>query len=69
MPMVSMSARPQRDWDRNAYHLGNGVVLIFRIHLERRLYLTPGSVSLVPFVQGSEACRNSLQGHDLLAGV
>src|ERR1700729_4362157 len=34
MPMASMSAPSQRDWDRNAYHVRKGVVLTFRIHLQ-----------------------------------
>jgi Bacterial regulatory proteins, tetR family len=34
MPKASMSAPSQRDWDRNAYHVRKGVVLMFRIHLQ-----------------------------------
>jgi AcrR family transcriptional regulator len=34
MPKASMLAPSQRDWDRNAYHVRKGVVLMFRIHLQ-----------------------------------
>jgi len=34
MPMASMSAPSRSDWDRNAYHVRKGVVLMFRIHLQ-----------------------------------
>jgi hypothetical protein len=45
MPMASMLAPSQRDWDRNACHVRKSVVLMFRINLQitHVRYPRPGS--------------------------
>jgi hypothetical protein len=49
MPMASMLAPSQHDWDRNAYHVRKGVVLMFRSTYKSRHVRCPRAVMQLTF--------------------